>query len=336
MRKMNQLLSSNTSSSDAVASNISTSNTSTSNTSTSNISTSNILDKKADNNDNRITYHIILDPNDITNPQIKTITKPIENNNNPNKEKIKIINSYGERQAVMAYNNGLTAGYPVQGLTTGYPVQGLTTGYPVQGLTAGYPVQGLTTGYPVQGSSPNIEYGIITKIYKNGKINVRNNKTSKVDKIHIDNVIYRCEDLGINLINENVHNNTDIESSPIEPLPADDKLTQNNVSEEKYVLYNILTDEMYELDCEISKLRKMIEYLIYNKYNNGKKITDTDFIANCIHDKNKIITSIIEKEKGKTNQPKKVAKKTNKDANISLRYNNYLIYASQLKNSNLT
>jgi hypothetical protein len=63
------------------------------------------------------------------------------------------------------------------------------------------------------------------------------------------------------------------------------KLT-NNLEEEielynkktKYVLFNILTNEYINIECEFQKLKKIVEYLIYSKYINDKPITNEDFI----------------------------------------------------------
>jgi len=48
--------------------------------------------------------------------------------------------------------------------------------------------------------------------------------------------------------------------------------------ETKYVLYNILTNEYMNVECEFKKLKKIIECLIYSKYITNKPITDDDFI----------------------------------------------------------
>jgi hypothetical protein len=48
--------------------------------------------------------------------------------------------------------------------------------------------------------------------------------------------------------------------------------------ETKYVLYNILTNEYMNVKCELNKLKKIIECLIYSKYISNKPITDDHFI----------------------------------------------------------
>ena len=44
-----------------------------------------------------------------------------------------------------------------------------------------------------------------------------------------------------------------------------------------YFMYNILTNELNEIEIEIEQLKKMMKYLIYNKYVNNKSITDEKF-----------------------------------------------------------
>jgi hypothetical protein len=97
------------------------------------------------------------------------------------------------------------------------------------------------------------ETGIITKIYKNGNISIRNTTSKQTHKIQKNNIL---------------HNLTYEE----EQMPK--------VCEYKYILYNILTRETIEIKCELSKIKRMIEYLIYNKYANIKSVDDTEFINN--------------------------------------------------------
>lgn len=52
----------------------------------------------------------------------------------------------------------------------------------------------------------------------------------------------------------------------------------------KYVIFNIIKNDYYEIKSDLYKLRKMVNYIIFNKYENIKKITDDIFIKN-----NKII-----------------------------------------------
>ena len=50
--------------------------------------------------------------------------------------------------------------------------------------------------------------------------------------------------------------------------------------EYKYYLYNILTDELNEVKCDIDNLKKIISILIKYKYFNNNKISDKEFIDN--------------------------------------------------------
>lgn len=46
----------------------------------------------------------------------------------------------------------------------------------------------------------------------------------------------------------------------------------------KYYIYNITTNELLELKSNIKELREMVEYILYNKYNNNVKRSDNEFI----------------------------------------------------------
>ena len=46
----------------------------------------------------------------------------------------------------------------------------------------------------------------------------------------------------------------------------------------EYVLFNILTNEYVNIQCDFQKLKKMVEYLIHSKYINDAVITDEEFI----------------------------------------------------------
>ena len=45
-----------------------------------------------------------------------------------------------------------------------------------------------------------------------------------------------------------------------------------------YYLYNILDDHKIKIDADIESLEKLVEFLIYNKFFNSKKKTNTEFI----------------------------------------------------------
>jgi len=54
-----------------------------------------------------------------------------------------------------------------------------------------------------------------------------------------------------------------------------------------YYLYNILTDELLQINCELNTLIRMIEIIVYNKYINSKIITNEIFLQNNLIIKNK-------------------------------------------------
>ena len=58
------------------------------------------------------------------------------------------------------------------------------------------------------------------------------------------------------------------------------KLKNIETNVNKYILFNILTNEMYDVSTAYDKLIKMIEYLIYIKYYNNFLISDEQFIQN--------------------------------------------------------
>ena len=49
----------------------------------------------------------------------------------------------------------------------------------------------------------------------------------------------------------------------------------------EFKLFNVLTDEIYEIKNNLINLEKMINYLIKFKYFNTKDITDKEFLENC-------------------------------------------------------
>jgi hypothetical protein len=51
------------------------------------------------------------------------------------------------------------------------------------------------------------------------------------------------------------------------------------IKESKYYLFNILTDELIKISCSFDNLQKMMDYLIYHKYNNIKETNDDVFIS---------------------------------------------------------
>ena len=131
----------------------------------------------------------------------------------------------------------------------------------------------------------DIEEGIIKKIYKNGKFSILNNKKQNISitksliisvtKRHDNQIdVSECE----NAI-KNLQENT-------EQLKNIIKL---NIEDTNYYLYNILTDELLQINCELNALIRMIEILVYNKYINSKKVTNEIFLQNNLIIKNKYI-----------------------------------------------
>lgn len=97
------------------------------------------------------------------------------------------------------------------------------------------------------------QIGVITKMYKNGNIVVKNSNTNTLYKITIDKIIH-------NISYETTNKPIAIESN--------------------YILVNVLTGEINEIRCELNKLKQMIQYLIYSKYANAKSITYDEFKIN--------------------------------------------------------
>ena len=55
----------------------------------------------------------------------------------------------------------------------------------------------------------------------------------------------------------------------------------NYDKEFNYYLYNILTNEMFQIHVNLQKLTQMMEYIIYQKYySNSEKVPDEVFIQN--------------------------------------------------------
>ena len=55
------------------------------------------------------------------------------------------------------------------------------------------------------------------------------------------------------------------------------KKTDNTTS---YVLFNILTNEYYTIECDIEKLKEIIKIIIYYKYTKKKVLTNKEFLEN--------------------------------------------------------
>ena len=63
----------------------------------------------------------------------------------------------------------------------------------------------------------------------------------------------------------------------------------------KYFLYNILTDEMYQISSDLTRLKEMLKFLVWNKYFNKVKISDEEFIEkqNKIFERYEGVTSVM-------------------------------------------
>jgi hypothetical protein len=122
----------------------------------------------------------------------------------------------------------------------------------------------------------NKEVGVITYIFKNNKINVRvNNKVEKIEKNSIicyDKLIQLSDKL--NKLNEQL----------INKLNEEHKLNEQNDELKKYMecynyyLFNILTDEIYQISASPDELKLMVDYLIDNKLNSDNILSDKDFL----------------------------------------------------------
>ena len=129
----------------------------------------------------------------------------------------------------------------------------------------------------------DIEEGIIKKIYKNGKFSIVNNKKQNISitKSLIISVIKRYD----NQIDVSECDNS------IKNLQENAEQLKNiiklNIEDTNYYLYNILTDELLQINCELNTLIRMIEILVYNKYINSKIITNETFLQNNLIIKNK-------------------------------------------------
>ena len=99
----------------------------------------------------------------------------------------------------------------------------------------------------------NKNSGSVTAIFKNGNINIKNEEMKRIYKITKNNIIKNIS-----------------------------YMEKNNIGileKTNYYLYNILTDELNMIECDIENLKKMIQFLIYSKYINSTEITDDMFIS---------------------------------------------------------
>jgi len=97
--------------------------------------------------------------------------------------------------------------------------------------------------------------GIVSSVYANGRVNIRVN--GKVVKSHRSEIV---ENLTIDAA----------------------MLDINKKFSFKYYLYNILTNEMYEIRSTIPRLKQMVELLVYNKYMIDNRLDDATFLKQMI------------------------------------------------------
>lgn len=102
-----------------------------------------------------------------------------------------------------------------------------------------------------------MQSGEIKKIFKNGKMSVINVNTNKTCKIEKKDIVDFSR---------------------------------------RYLLYNVLTDQLDEIICDVNKLKNMVKFLIYHKFINDLKNTDDLFIKTAIKINNKYRNDF---EKGK-------------------------------------
>jgi hypothetical protein len=91
-----------------------------------------------------------------------------------------------------------------------------------------------------------IRQGKIDTIYSDENINVR--YTYRLNKIKRDDILFESK--------------------------------KNENKEKKYYLFNILTNELNQVDCEMDKLKELVHFIIVSKYFNVYKIDDHEFILN--------------------------------------------------------
>jgi hypothetical protein len=65
--------------------------------------------------------------------------------------------------------------------------------------------------------------------------------------------------------------------------------SQNPDDSKKYILYNILSDEMIQIDCDIDVLEKLVKKIIKTKNNGLDKISDKEFVRDRINSSKKYL-----------------------------------------------
>lgn len=93
--------------------------------------------------------------------------------------------------------------------------------------------------------------GIIIRKYKNGNIHIKNSITNIIDKININFITSKKYEIFKNTT--------------------------------KYYLYNILSNELIEIEVNILNLIELVKFLINEKYFKNTNITDKEFIQNALN-----------------------------------------------------
>jgi hypothetical protein len=127
--------------------------------------------------------------------------------------------------------------------------------------------------------------GQVTQKYLNGNINVKTKqgviKIKKNDRMEIIKALAYDSTLVTQKNNleqqiQSLMKQHNLES-PTEYIPTSYTPKYN------YFILNILTGQKLQITAHIHNLRKMINYLIFEKYHNSKSISDENFILNCEH-----------------------------------------------------
>ena len=127
----------------------------------------------------------------------------------------------------------------------------------------------------------DIEYKNINNEKDRYKQYYKNNKCKKEFKKNYERLIEIKKNIGNNIEREGLEG--DIKEIEGNILKIENKIKELNkkeiiTKESKYYIYNIATNELIEIRSNIKELRKMIEYIIYNKYVNSVGILDNKFI----------------------------------------------------------
>lgn len=112
-------------------------------------------------------------------------------------------------------------------------------------------------------SRDNILCGTVTKVFKNGNINIRSN--NKIYKVPRGNIIK------INIIDDMIKNIDELEKKY------------------EFYLFNTLDNQILKIEAEYENLKAMVDYLIFNKYGAQEIISNENFINKINMIKNKYL-----------------------------------------------